>query len=68
VGQNVDDVVSNMRRALTLHFEGMPEDGDPIPKSSAVASYRRIIGDWDADQYLRAHVQIDTKQFEFADR
>lgn len=63
VGKSVEKVVRNMKAALELHFEGMAENGDPIPKPSGVASYRHVLRESDADQYLLAHVQIDTSQF-----
>ncbi len=63
VGKTVDAVVANIKKALELHFEGMVEDGDPIPKPSVVASYRQVIKESDVDQYLLAHVQIDTSHF-----
>jgi predicted RNase H-like HicB family nuclease len=33
VGKTADEVVANMKKALELHFEGMAEDGDAIPKT-----------------------------------
>lgn len=63
VGKTVEEVVANMRRALELHFEGMVEDGDPIPKPGGVDSYREVMNDLDLDKYVLAHVQIDTSQF-----
>jgi predicted RNase H-like HicB family nuclease len=62
VGKTVEEVVANMKKALELHFEGMVEDGDPLPKSGGVDSYREVIKDLDLDQYLLAHVQIDTSR------
>ncbi len=63
VGKTVEEVVANMRGALVLHFEGMMEDGDPIPRPSGVNSYREAMREPDADQYLLAHVPIDTSRF-----
>jgi predicted RNase H-like HicB family nuclease len=63
VGRTVEEVVTNMKKALEFHFEGMAEDGDPIPKPGGVASYRDVVTDLDIDQYLLAHVQIDTRRF-----
>jgi predicted RNase H-like HicB family nuclease len=63
VGKTVEEVVNNMKKALKLHFEGMAEDGDPIPRSSGVDSYREVMKDLDLDQYFLAHVQIDTSRF-----
>ena len=60
VGRTVEKVVANMKKALELHFEGMEEDGDSIPKPGGVAAYRKIAKDLDADQYFLAHVKIDT--------
>jgi predicted RNase H-like HicB family nuclease len=63
VGKTVEEVVANMKKALELHFEGMVEDGEPIPRPRGVDSYREVIKDLDLDQYFLAHVQIDTSQF-----
>ena len=52
-----------MKKALDLHFEGMTEDGDPLPKPGGVKAYRDVMKDLDLDQYLLAHVQIDTSRF-----
>ena len=52
-----------MKNALEFHFEGMAEDGDPLPKSGGVDSYREVIKDLDIDQYVLAHVQIDTSRY-----
>ncbi len=62
VGKTVEQVVANMKDALELHFEGMAEDGDPIPKAGGMASYRQAMKEQDSDQYLLAHVQIDTSR------
>lgn len=66
VGDTVEEVVANMKKALELHFEGMAEDGDAIPKPSGVDSYRGVMKELDVDQYLLAHVQIDTSRFAVA--
>ena len=63
VGKTVEQVVANMKKALALHFEGMVEDGDPIPKPGGVDAYRDVMKDLDLDQYFLAHVQIDTSRF-----
>jgi predicted RNase H-like HicB family nuclease len=63
VGKTVEKVVANMKEAMELHFEGMAEDGDPIPKPSGIASYREAMKEGDLDQYFLAHVQIDTSRF-----
>jgi predicted RNase H-like HicB family nuclease len=63
VGKSVEKVIANMKRALALHFQGLAEDGEPIPKPSGVASYREVMKDLEVDQYLLAHVQIDTSRF-----
>jgi predicted RNase H-like HicB family nuclease len=63
VGKTVEDVVANMKKALELHFEGMTEDGDPIPKPGGVNSYRKVMKDLDWDQFFFAHVPIDTSRF-----
>lgn len=62
VGKTPEQVVRNMKKALELHFEGMAEDGDPIPKPRGVNSYRKITKDLDLSAYFLAHVQVDTKR------
>lgn len=62
VGKTVEEVVANMKKALELHFEGMLEDGDPLPRSGGVESYREVMKDLDVGHYFLAHVQIDTSQ------
>jgi predicted RNase H-like HicB family nuclease len=61
-GKTIEKVVANMKNALEFHFEGMVEDGDAIPKPGGVNSYREVMKDLDTDQYLLAHVQIDTSR------
>jgi predicted RNase H-like HicB family nuclease len=60
VGKTVEEVAANMKKALEMHFEGMVEDGEPIPQPRGVDSYREVRKDLDLDQYFLAHVQIDT--------
>jgi hypothetical protein len=63
VGKTVEAVVASMKQALELHFEGMTEDGDPIPKPGGVDSYRQAVKDMDPDENFLAHVQIDTSRY-----
>src|SRR6516165_5056330 len=63
VGKTVEEVVANMKKALALHFEGMAEDGEPIPKPGGVDSYREVMKELDVAHYLLGHVQIDTSRF-----
>jgi predicted RNase H-like HicB family nuclease len=63
VGKSVEKVLANMKKAMELHFEGIAEDGDMIPKPGGVASYREVMKDLDVNQYLIGHVQIDTRRF-----
>jgi predicted RNase H-like HicB family nuclease len=60
VGKTVERLLANMKKALRLHFEGMLEDGDPIPKPGGVESYRAAMKDLDVEHYFIGHVQIDT--------
>ncbi|MFL5343131.1 MAG: type II toxin-antitoxin system HicB family antitoxin [Gemmataceae bacterium] len=62
VGESVEEVLANMKKALELHFEGMAEDGEPIPKPGGAASYRTVMKDLDVDRYFLGHIQIDTKR------
>lgn len=63
VGKTIDEVLANMKTALEMHFEGMAEDGEAIPKPGGVDAYRQVMNDLDVDEYLLAHVQVDTRQF-----
>ena len=63
VGKTVEELVDNMKKALELHFEGMMEDGEPIPKPGGVASYRKVMKELDVDHYFLGHVQLDTSRF-----
>jgi predicted RNase H-like HicB family nuclease len=63
VGKTIERVLTNMRKALEFHFEGMAEDGDPIPKPGGAKSYREVMKNLDVDQYLLGHVQIPTDRF-----
>ena len=61
--KSIEDTVANMRSALEMHFEGMAEDGDPIPASRGVAAYRDVINDAEYTDYVLAHVPIDVSRF-----
>jgi len=63
VGRTIHRVLANMKKALELHFEGMAEDGDAIPKPGGAESYRELMNDLDVDQYVLAHVRIARSQF-----
>ena len=63
VGKTVEKVVANMKKALELHFEGIVEDGESIPKARGADSYREVMKDLDVGQYFLGHVQIDTSRF-----
>lgn len=38
-GDSCEETEKNMYEAIQLHVQGLKEDGEPIPKSSAVAEY-----------------------------
>src|SRR5437763_5635437 len=63
VGKTVEEVVANMKKALELHFEGMEEDGDPLPRPGGVDSYRAVLEDPELARYFLSHVEIDTSRF-----
>jgi predicted RNase H-like HicB family nuclease len=63
VGKTLEKVMVNMKESMELHFEGMAEDGEPIPKPGGVNSYRTAMKDLDLDRYFLAHVRIDTSRF-----
>jgi len=59
VGETIEQVTANMKKALAFHFEGMAEDGETIPPPRGVAAYRAILQEADLDQYFLAHVQVE---------
>ncbi len=63
VGRSVETVVAQMQSALEFHFEGMLEDGDPIPHPGGAATYSQAMKDLEVDRELLAHVRIDTGRF-----
>ena len=63
VGKSVEEVRENMKEALALHFEGMLEDGDPIPEASGLNAYREVFNDLESNEDFLAHIQIDTSRF-----
>ena len=42
VGDTQEEVVKNMREAITLHLQGMIEDQEPIPTPQTSAEYVEI--------------------------
>ena len=63
VGETVEQVLANMKKALELHFEGMMEDGETFLSPSGVASYRAAMKDLDVKQYFIGHVEVDISRF-----
>lgn len=61
-GKTVEQVVANMKKALLFHFEGMLEDGDPIPRPGGVKAYREVMKELDSDNYFLAHVNVAPKR------
>lgn len=51
VGETAEEVLSNMKEALEFHFDGMAEDGAPIPEPGGAASYRAEMKDLDVDRF-----------------
>ena len=41
-GRTVEETVANIREALEFHFEGMTEDGEPIPEPEVVIDYVEV--------------------------
>ena len=41
-GDSIDEVTRLMQEALTFHFSGMREDGDPIPEPAAEVVYVNV--------------------------
>lgn len=44
VGDTIEEVKKNMVEALTLHFNGLHTEGDPIPQPATEAAYVEF--DW----------------------
>lgn len=42
-GQTVEEIKRNMAEALALHFEGMQEDGDPVPEPASLCDYVEVV-------------------------
>ncbi len=38
-GDTVEETIKNMKEALTLHLEGMTEDGDELPQPQGLLFY-----------------------------
>ena len=62
VGETVEAAVTNMREALEFHFEGMLEDGDPIPAPGGIDSYAEAMKDLEVDREFLGHIRIDTSR------
>lgn len=41
-GKTIEETRKNMAEALAFHFEGMAEDGDPIPEPTTAADYVEV--------------------------
>ena len=41
-GKTIEETRQNMKEALAFHFEGMAEDGDPIPEPTTAADYVEV--------------------------
>lgn len=63
VGKSIEQVIRNMKGALELHFEGMAEDGERIPRPSGVKRYRELSKQLDVSDYVLGHFRIDTRRY-----
>jgi predicted RNase H-like HicB family nuclease len=63
VGRTIDKVRANMQQAIEFHFEGMVEDGAPIPPPRGADTYQEVMKDLDVEHDLLMHVQIDISRF-----
>ena len=61
VGRTIEEILSNMKKAIEFHFEGLREDGERIPKPGGARAYRQLMKDLDVSRYLLGHVQISNK-------
>lgn len=48
-GATLEETAHLIREAITMHLQGMREDGDPIPEPSTVADYVTVPSDGVAD-------------------
>jgi len=55
-----------MKKDLELHFEGIAENGDPLPRPGGVDAYRDVMKDLELEKYVLAHVPIDNSRFTVA--
>jgi predicted RNase H-like HicB family nuclease len=39
VGKTIEETLSNFQEALEFHFEGMAQDGEPIPAAARVEAH-----------------------------
>ena len=62
-GKTPEACIASMKDALEFHFEGMLEDGDPIPKPGGVTTFRDFMREEDSENYLLGHVQINTAPY-----
>jgi hypothetical protein len=62
-GQDNREIGGEHEEGTGTTLDGMAEDGDPLPKPGGVESYRDVMKDLDLEQYVLAHVQIETSRF-----
>ncbi len=41
-GATRDEVITNMREAIELHFQGLREDGEPIPAANSEPAFVEV--------------------------
>jgi len=41
-GKTMDEVKSNLRKAMEMHIKGLREDGEPIPPAESKAEYLKV--------------------------
>lgn len=62
VGKTIEQVRRNMKNALQLHFEGMMEDGCPIPQSE-VSIAQEVKSMCDIEESFIARIAADSSSF-----
>ena len=43
-GKTVEEIERNMREAISLHLDGLREDGEPIPEPHTTVAYVELQG------------------------
>jgi predicted RNase H-like HicB family nuclease len=62
-GKTVETTLRRMRSALKMHFAGLVEDGDPLPRPGTWSEHSDFLTQPALERSLLAPVQIDLREF-----